>query len=167
MFYYYLFYKKKAIEIKNKIKIWLKSFEFNIYLKNISLIDLNKGFNLLGFNIKLYNYKKINKLLFKPNFQSQIIFRKILKEAWKLFLGLSVNTTIIKINFILKKWVNYFGISHFYKIFSKIDNYNLIRQYRFTKRNNPKKSYKWIKLKYWTKIYTYIYDNWIFNCFIY
>ena len=160
------FTKKKVIEIKNKINLWLKSFKFNIYLKNISIIDLNKGFNILGFNIKSYNYKKTNKLLLKPNLQSQIIFKKILKEAWKQFLGLSVNNVIIKINFILKQWFNYFGISNFYKILSKIDNYNLIRQYRFTKRTNPKKSYKWIKFKYWDKIYTNINDNWVFNCFL-
>ena len=101
----------------------------------------------MGFNFKLHMF------FIKPSLQSQIKLQKKLKIIWSKYLGLSINKVIKKVNFILIKWANHFKIASLYKIFIKIDYYNWIRQYRFVKRTHPKKSLKWIKSKYWNKLY--------------
>lgn len=146
--------KIKAIEVCNKINFFLRFNNLFLYYNKIHIINIKKGFDFLGFNLKLYKFKQNNKFLIKPSLQSQIKFKKKLKIIWNKFLGLPVNKIIKKINLMLKKWAKNFKIACCYKIFIKIDYYNWIRQCRFAKRTHPKKSWKWIKIKYWNKFYS-------------
>ena len=145
--------KIKAIKICNKISFFFKFNNLFLYYNKINIINPKKGFDFLGFNLKLYKIKQNNKLFIKPSLQSQIKFQKKLKIIWGQCLGLSIHKVIKKINLILKKWSNYFmkSSAFFYKMFIKIDYYNWIRKYKFFKRTHPKKSLKWIKIKYFNK----------------
>ena len=156
--------KESAIEIKAIINSWLKLNGFFLFSDKTRIINLSQGFDFLGFNLRLYKTKYLNKVLIKPSAESQIKIRRKLKIAWKECLGLPVNKTINKINLILKWVVNYYKINFYCRIFKKIDYYNWIRQYRFTKRTHPKKSWKWIKNKYWGKLYFNQNDKWVFGC---
>lgn len=140
--------EKEAIKIKKKISFYLKKFNLDKYLNKINLINTIKNLNFLGFNIKIYKLKNLNKLCIKPSMQSQITLRKKLKKIWKKSLGLSLENVINKINFIIKIWVNYFNLSEYYKLFTKIYYYNFIRQYKLVKRNNRKNAFKYIKVNY-------------------
>ena len=140
--------KRKAIEICNKIKFFLRFNDLFLYYNKINIINIKKGFDFLGFNLKLYKFKQTNKFFIKPSLQSQIKFQKKLKKIWNQCLGLSIYKVLKKINIILKKWYNNFKIAYLNNIFIKIDYYNWIRQCRFAKRTHPKKSWNWIKIKY-------------------
>lgn len=146
--------KIKAIEVCNKTNFFLRFNNLFLYYNKIHIINIKKGFDFLGFNLKLYKFKQNNKFFIKPSLQSQIKLKRKLKIIWNKFLGLPINKVIKKINLILKKWVNNFKIASYYKIFIKIDYYNWIRQCRFAKRTHPKKSWKWIKIKYWNRFYS-------------
>ena len=147
--------KIKVIEIYYKIKFFLRFNNLFLYYNKINIINIKKGVNFLGFHLKLYKCKQKdkfskqnNKFFIKPSLQSQIKFQKKLKIIWNKSLGLSIIKVIKKINLMLKNWANYFKLFFFDKRFIKIDYYNWIRQCRFAKRTHPKKSWKWIKMKY-------------------
>jgi RNA-directed DNA polymerase len=157
--------KESAIEIKATINYWLKLSGFSLFSDKTRIINLSQGFDFLGFNLRLYKTNNLNKILIKPNSQSQIKIRQKLKLAWKECLGSPINKTINKINLILKSWANYYKIGLYCRIFAQIDYYNWIRQYRFAKRTHPKKSWKWIQTKYWGKLFFNQNDKWVFGCF--
>lgn len=146
--------KKSAIEIKETINSYLQFKECSFYFNKAQIIYGNKAFNFLDFNLRLYKTNYSNKFLIKPSSESQIKIRRRLKTAWQKCLGLSFNNIVNEINLILKYWTNYYyKIVTYTNIFKKINYYNCIRQYRFAKRTHPKKSWKWIKTKYWDKLF--------------
>jgi RNA-directed DNA polymerase len=155
--------EKSAIEIKKKVNCWLKLRGLSLSPDKTRIIHVSEGFDFLGFNLRLYKTKKTNKLFIKPSLESQIKIRKKLKTIWKKSLGSPVNKIINKMNLMLKKWANSYKIGTFSRIFTKIDYYNWIRQYRFAKRTHPKKSWKWIKTKYWGKLCHNQNDKWVFS----
>jgi RNA-directed DNA polymerase len=156
--------KEIAIEIKETINYWLKLNGLYFFSDKTRISNLSQGFDFLGFNLRLYKTKYLNKILIKPSSESQIKIRRKLKIAWKECLGSPVNKTINKINLILKWWANYYKIGFYCRIFAKIDYYNWIRQYKFAKRTHPKKSLKWIKNKYWGKLCFNRNDKRVFGC---
>jgi RNA-directed DNA polymerase len=155
--------KESAIEIKEKVNSWLKLRGLYLSPDKTRIRHVSKGFDFLGFNVRLYQTTKTNKLLIKPSLESQIKIRRKLKTVWKESLGSPVKKAINKINLILKGWANYYKIGTSSRIFAKIDYYNWIRQYKFAKRTHPKKSWKWIKTKYWGKLCPNWNDKWVFG----
>ena len=156
--------KEIARKIKEIIDSCLTLNGLSLFSDKTRIIHLNQGFNFLGFNLRLYKTKYLNKFLIKPSSEFQIKIRRKLKIAWKDCLGFSVNKTINKINLILKWLINYYKIGSYSRVFAKLDYYNWIRQYRFTKRTHPKKSWKWIKIKYWGKLCLNRNYKWVFGC---
>lgn len=156
--------KESAIEIKEKVKSWLKLRGLSLSKDKTRIVHVSEGFDFLGFNVRLYETKDSHKLLTKPSLESQINIRRKLKDAWNESLGSPVNKAINKMNLILKGWANYYRIGASSRIFAKIDYYNWIRQYRFAKRTHPMKSWKWMKTKYWGKLCPNRNDKWVFGC---
>lgn len=156
--------KENATEIRNKVNDWLKSRGLTLSPEKTRIVHVSEGFDFLGFNIRLYEFKQTNKLLIKPSSQSQVKFRRKLKETWTESLGSPVTKVINKINPMLKGWANYYRTGVSSRIFAQIDYYNWIRQYRFAKRTHPLKSWNWLKTKYWGKLCPNRNDKWVFGC---
>lgn len=156
--------KESAMEIKETVNKWLKLRGLSLSPDKTRIVHVKDGFEFLGFNVRLYKTKTSNKLLIKPSLESQIRIKRKLKMAWKDCLGSPVKKAVNKINLILKGWANYYRIGVSSRIFAQIDYYNWIRQYKFAKRTHPKKSWKWIKAKYWGKLSPNKNDKWVFGC---
>ena len=92
------------------------------------------------------------------------LFRSVLKRTWKKVLGIPIQKVIAKFNPILKEWANYYKIGVSSEIFSSMDHYIWIRQYRYVRRTHPNKSWNWIKDKYWGKLCPTRKDKWVFGC---
>lgn len=142
---------------------WLKERNLTLSKEKTKIRHISEGFDFLGFNIKMYTSGKCQKLLIKPSKESMVKFRRSLKTAWKEVRSKNTNLVISKLNPIIKGWANYYKTAVSSEVFSTMDNYLWIRQYRHAKRAHPKKSWKWIKNKYWGKLCLGRNDRWVFG----
>jgi RNA-directed DNA polymerase len=155
--------EKEAKQAQTKINMWLQSRGLSLSNTKTHITHIRDGFEFLGFNIRLYTSKHKNVLLIKPSKQSQVKLRANLKTTWKSLLGKPVNTVIAKLNPIIKGWANYFKMGASSKVFSSLDHYMWIRQYRYARRTHNKKPWKWIKNKYWGMLTPNRKDRWVFG----
>ena len=156
--------KEEAETAIVKLNTWLNKRGLSLSQEKTKISHISKGFDFLGFNIRLYESKKRHKLLIKPSKKSLTKFRHKLKSTWKRVRGTPITNVISKLNPILKGWANYYRIGVSSEIFSSLDNYLWTRQYRHTRRTHPKKSWDWIKNKYWGRLCPNRKDKWVFGC---
>ena len=156
--------KREAENALSKLKIWLNKRGLSLSPEKTHISHISDGFDFLGFNIRMYDTKGKQKLLIKPSKASLIKFRYNLKMAWRSVRGASMPKVIATLNPIIKGWANYFRIGVSSEAFSGIDYYMWNRQYRHVRRAHPKKSWRWIKEKYWGKLCPNRKDRWVFGC---
>lgn len=156
--------KEDASIAIHKLNIWLQECGLSLSKEKTKITHITDGFDFLGFNIRMYKSKRSQKLLIKPSKISIVKFRKKLKKTWKEARGSTISNVIAKLNPIIKGWANYYRIAVSSEIFSSLDNYLWIRQYRHARRTHPSKSWDWIKHKYWGKLCPNRNDKWVFGC---
>lgn len=104
-----------------------------------------KGFEFLGFNVKIY---KDNKCLIKPSKDSIKGAKVKIRETFRTMRGHNVEDLIDKLNPII------LGIAEFWKpmvsskAFSDIDHYIWKKVWKFLRHLHSNKSYRWIINKY-------------------
>jgi RNA-directed DNA polymerase len=155
--------ENEAKQAQTKLKTWLQIRGLRLSDDKTHITHIRDGFDFLGFNIRLYSSKHKKALLIKPSKQSRVKLRYNLKTTWKWLLGKPINTVISKLNPIIRGWANYFKIGVSSKLFSSLDHYMWIRQYRYARRTQNKKSWKWLKDKYWGPLCAGRNDQWVFG----
>ena len=159
--------KEDAELAENVIQGWLNLRGLNLSEEKTKIVHITDGFDFLGFNIRQYkvsNTKSGYKLLIKP---SKEFIRKTKCDIREIFLnhiGKNVNELINKINPVIRGKANYMKHQVSSKVFSYLDHYLYIRQFRYVKRTHPNKSQKWRKDKYWGNINLQKPNNkWVFG----
>nr|ARO91109.1 putative reverse transcriptase/maturase [Flintiella sanguinaria] len=142
--------EQEARLVKSELNSWLKLRGLTLSTEKTRILHISDGFDFLGFNIKLYKSSSKDKLLIKPSKTSLVKFRYKLKTIWKKSLGSPLIKVVSRINPVIKRWSQYYKIGVSSKRFSSLDRYMWIRQYRYARRTHPKKSWDWIKSKYWS-----------------
>jgi RNA-directed DNA polymerase len=87
-------------------------------------------------------------VLTKPSKQSIKSTKQKIKEVATMLYGQNVETFIVKINAIVIGVANYWKSGTSKEIFQQIDHYIWQVLYKFIRRLHPKKSWKWIKARY-------------------
>lgn len=108
------------------------------------ITNIDDGFDFLGFNVRKYN----GKLLIRPSKKAvQSLLEKI-RMTIKTHLGVKPEVLIVKLNRILKGWVNYHKHVVAKKTFSDVD-WQIDKMIKgWMKRRHPTKGMKWIHHKY-------------------
>ena len=101
------------------------------------ITHISKGFNFLGFNIRKYRDRKLDKgdemkLLIKPQAEKVDNFKHKLKEILKV---VSPQEVVQKLNAVITGWGMYYRFVVSKVIFSKLDNDIWHNLYRWSKRN--------------------------------
>ena len=105
---------------------------------------LYKGFDFLGFNVRMYN----GKCLIKPSRESLKEARAKIREIFRMMRGHNVKELTDALNPVIT------GIAEFWKpmvskkSFTKIDNYIWKKIWKFLKHLHHNKSHRWIVKKY-------------------
>ncbi|MBS3905955.1 MAG: group II intron reverse transcriptase/maturase [Syntrophaceae bacterium] len=140
---------KQAIEeIKPKVEQWLLKRGLKLNDEKTKIIHREKGFNFLGFHIRMY---KDGKLIIKPQ-----------KEKIKGLLGkirtwldenkqVKTEAVIEKLNPILRGWAYYYRFVCSKETFSNIQYKVHWILWKWAKRRHPNKSKFWILNKYYEK----------------
>ena len=108
------------------------------------ITNVDDGFDFLGFNVRKYN----GKLLIKPSKKAVQSMLEKIRVTIKTHLGVKPEVLIVKLNRILKGWVNYHKHVVAKKTFSYVD-WQIDKMIKgWMKRRHPQKGMKWIHNKY-------------------
>lgn len=140
--------QQDAIDLYEILTLYLKKRGLKIEQKNIRIIHITQGFDFLGFNIKRYKIQDGNRLIVKPSKDSIKRFKSEISDATKMMYGKNIQALIKTLNPIITETASYWSPVVSKKIYSAMDNYIWINVYKFLTRLHSKKSWKWIKEKY-------------------
>jgi RNA-directed DNA polymerase len=150
--------EKESLErVLIQIKQWLSKRGLEISTEKTRIVNIEDGFNFLGFNLRHYN----GKLLIKPQKEKVLAF---CKEVGKTIMNMKARTqeeVIDKINPMLRGFANYYRGVVSKETFSYIRYRVKIYLWRWAVRRHPNKSKTWVQRKYYGKFQG---DNWTFMC---
>jgi len=159
--------KEDAEAVLKTLSEWLSKRGLTVSPEKTRIVNLKEGFNFLGFNIRHYPTVKNKhgyKLLIKPSKESVQKLRSNLVQVWRNLQGSNVDGVISILNPIIRGWTNYFRIGVSSKIFTALDFWMCNRQYHYAKHMHSKKSYEWIRKKYWGYFNeNKPFDKWVFG----
>lgn len=130
--------------IKPIIELWLKVRGLELNQEKTQIVNVEDGFNFLGFNIRQYK----GKCLIKP--QKEKIKAKLreIREWLKKNQHASPEAVIRYLNPIIRGWGNYYRFAVSKKVFSYIDHMVWKALYKWALKRHPKKGKKWVAKKY-------------------
>ena len=131
-----------GLELKNRIGVELSDDKTHI-------TDISDGFDFLGFNIRKYKNRDIEKLLIMPSKKNVKEVIQKLREIFDFALenGSSIDTLIRLLNPIIRGWANYYRHFVSKRAFYLINNriWNMTSRFLTKKYPNQLKS-RWNKL---------------------
>ena len=116
---------------------------------------IDRGFDFLGQNLRKYN----GKLLTKPSRKSVKTLLQKVREVVKANAQATAGHLILQLNPILRGWANYHRHVVSKAIFGSVAYQIGDIIWRWAKRRHPRKSRRWIKLKYFRTVGG---RNWVF-----
>ena len=126
------------------------------------ITHISDGFDFLGFNFRRYKTFDGFINLCKPSRDSIKQFKSKVAEICRQMHGQNVGALIKRLNSLIFGTANYWKPSSAKAIFSAMDHYIWTKIYKFVRRLHPKKSWKWIKAKYFPPYFDgKHYGNWI------
>jgi RNA-directed DNA polymerase len=109
------------------------------------ITHVEKGFDFLGQNVRKYPN---GKLLIKPSKKNSKTFLDGIRGNIKAALGMSAADLIHWLNPKIRGWSNYHRHVVSKRVFARVDNAIFIRLWQWARRRHPKKSFRWLKQKY-------------------
>jgi RNA-directed DNA polymerase len=149
---------KESLErVLIQIKQWLSNLGLKISAEKTRIININDGFNFLGFNLRHYQ----GKLLIKPQKEKVLTFCKKIGTILSQMKTATQAEVIETINPLLRGFANYYRGAVSKETFNYIRNRVRLYLWRWASRRHPKKSKKWVQRKYYGSFRG---DNWTFMC---
>lgn len=139
--------EETLLEIKERIRVFLKERGLEFSEEKTQIVDINDGFDLLGWNFRKYK----NKLLIKPSEKSIANIVEKLKRIIKEMRNSKQSELIDRLNPIITGWCNYHRVVCSKKTFQDIDSIIFESLWKWAKGRHQTKSREWIKEKYWIR----------------
>ena len=139
------------------IKQWLSNKGLKINDEKTRIVNINDGFDFLGFNLRHYN----GKLLIKPQKEKVLAFCKKIGHTLSQMKATTQEEVIRKLNPLLRGFANYYRGVVSKETFSYIRNRVKLYLWRWAKRRHPNKSKTWVQKRYYGSFRG---DNWTFLC---
>jgi len=149
--------KETLEEVLILIEQWLSQRGLEISAEKTRLVNIEDGFNFLGFNLRQYG----GKLLIKPQKEKVLAFCKKIGETLSNMKARTQEDVIKELNPLLRGFANYYRGAVSKETFSYIKNRVKIYLWRWASRRHPKKSKKWVQNRYYSRFGG---DNWTFMC---
>lgn len=139
-------------EVKLKLVTWLKERGLELSEEKTRIVNLEEGFDFLGFNVRRYKTNLRKKgciLLTKPSKKSIENFKNEMRQAWKEVIGWKRVDAIRYLNQKIIGWGNYFKIGASKRTFGNLDHWMFGRQVRYLYRMHPNKHWHWFRRQYY------------------
>lgn len=160
--------KEDALAVKDRIlPAWLAERGLSLSPEKTRIVHLTEGFDFLSFNVRHYPHPQTSrsgyKLCIKPSKKAVLGKVAELRNAWLALRGHSVEAVLRKLNPIIRGWANYHRRVVSSRMFNKLDAWMYRHARRYAKHTHPKKSWKWIRNRYWGRWNKERDDNWVFG----
>lgn len=128
---------------------YLETRGLELAMDKTKVTHIENGFDFLGFNIRKYKTHNGSKVLTKPSKDSIKTAKRKLTDKTRQLYGKNVQVLISTLNPIIIGTANYWSPSVAKEVFSEMDSHIWKIQYKFLRRLHPKKSWNWIKHRYY------------------
>jgi RNA-directed DNA polymerase len=140
-----------------QIKQWLSQRGLEISAEKTRVVNIEDGFDFLGFNIRQYN----GKCLIKPQKEKVLTFCKKIGQNLSNMKASTQEEVVNKLNPLLRGFANYYRGVVSKETFSYISHRVWQYLWRWALRRHPNKSKKWVKNRYFKR---YKGIDWTFMC---
>ena len=159
--------REDAEAARQEAAVWLAERGLQLSEEKTRITHLKDGFDYLGFNIRHHRAPKTSrdgwKLLIKP---SKAAIRKLkakLKAIWRKYRGQSLTALLGALNPVIRGWANYYRGVVSKRVFGQLDNWMFRRCVRWVRHRHPRKSWKWLRSRYWGRLNPSSTSTWIFG----
>ena len=149
--------KEDIEEVLPEVKQWLSSKGLELSTEKTKLVQIDEGFNFLGFNVRQYK----GKLLIKPQKEKVLAFCKKIGGIIKESATAKQDNLIGKLNPVLRGFANYYQGVVSKETFSYISHRVWKYLWKWSKRRHPMKGKRWIYDRYFRTINGV---KWQFSC---
>ena len=156
--------RQQAEQVKAKLADWLAPRGLVFNEDKTRIVDLEEGFDFLGFNLRRYRRRhQPAKLLIKPSQDAVRRIRNRLAEELRNLRGSNAMAVIARLNPIIRGWAAYYRGVVSSKLFAALDNHMWWLTYRWARHSHPNKSKKWIARRYFGRFNKFRNDRWVFG----
>ncbi len=152
--------QEQAEHVRARLAEWLAPRGLAFNEDKTRIVDLNEGFDFLGFSVRRYPNRK---LLIKPSQAAIRRARERLASETRRLRGSNAMAVIAALNPIIRGWAAYYRGVVSSRVFSSLDDYmwKLTCKWATWRRNNKPK--RWIAGRYFGKFSTFRNDHWVFG----
>ena len=134
--------------LESKVKPWIVSFlavrGLELSESKTHIVNIEKGFDFLGWNFRKYD----GKLLIKPSKKNVQTFYRKAKEIISDNKSVKQAELINLLNPVLRGWAQYHSPVVAKETYSRLDHLLFKVIWRWSKRRHPNKSADWVRMKY-------------------
>ena len=156
--------KEQAQSIYERLQPYLRKRGLELSNEKTKITHIEDGFDFLGFSVRQYKTWQGNKLLIKPNRGSIKKAKEKIRDTFHIMRGQPVRILIKVLNPIIRGYGQYWKHVVSKKSFDKIANYVFHKTCKYLRQLHPKKSWKWIKKRYFRKPHHGGNNSWILTC---
>jgi RNA-directed DNA polymerase len=156
--------QQQAEQVKAKLGDWLAPRGLVFNEDKTRIVDLDEGFDFLGFNLRRYRYRhQPAKLLIKPSSAAVRRIRDRLADELRTLRGSNAMAVIARLNPIIRGWAAYYRGVVSSKVFATLDSHLWWLTYRWARHSHPNKPKKWIAARYFGRFNKFRNDRWVFG----
>jgi len=156
--------KEQAESMYQKLTPYLQKRGIRLSTDKTRITHIESGFDFLGFSLRQYKTEQGNKLLIKPSKDSIRKAKSKIKDTFAVMRGRPVKEIIRVLNPIIRGYGQYWKHVVSKKTFGYMDNYLFLKVRKHLKQLHPRKSWKWIRKRYFKKPHHGGNDKWILTC---
>ncbi len=149
--------KENILGAEKEIEKWLENRNLKLSEEKTIIVQVEDGFDFLGFNIRRYS----EKALIKPSKTYVLQFCKNIGQVIASLSGATQEKVITKINPILRGFANYYRGVCSKDTFSYISPRVWQSLWQWGKRRHPHKTATWVKDRYFHHIDS---RKWVYAC---
>jgi RNA-directed DNA polymerase len=135
-------------EVKPLVEHFLKERGLELSAEKTQITPIEDGFDFLGQNVRDYR----GTILVKPSRKNLAAFLAKVRAIIKASGQATAGHLIVRLNPIIRGWVNYHRHAASKHTFTKVDDAIFRALWQWAKRRHPKKAKRWIKEKYFAVI---------------
>ena len=141
--------QKDAEDVHELLKTYLDKRGLELSKEKTKIVNIDEGFNFLGFNVRMYQTYQGEKLLIKPSKETIKKSKETISSEIQKLKGNNISVVINTLNPIITGIGNYWSPWVAKEKYSYMDHHIWFCTFKFLKYLHPKKSKTWIIDRYY------------------
>jgi RNA-directed DNA polymerase len=151
--------RDEAMQVKAQLTAWLTPRGLAFNEEKTRVVDLDEGYDFLGFNVRRYR----GLLLIKPSKAAVRRIRKRLRTEVRALRGSNAAAVIARLNPIIRGWAAYYRSVVASEVFTSLDHYLWKLVYKWAKHSHPNKPTSWVVARYFGMFNKSRRNKWVFG----